>query len=227
MNPVPVKKIALEQSAALETNGRKVISSQKVSPQKWTGNLSASASPTQSISPIEIDKTPVQFDAANTERGRLIILIDGSNLFYAALQLGIEIDYANLLHCLSSGGQLIRALFYTGVDPDNDKQQGFLNWMGHNGYRVITKKTTQLADGSKKGNLDVEIAVDMMRLASCCDTIILVSGDGDFAYAVQHLLYQGVRVEVVGLRSMTSISLINVADYYVDLGSLKREIQRL
>ncbi len=221
MNPVPIKKTASEKSAALGVTNRKAIDS-----QRWEQDFSplSQAQPASQIDAVE----PVgQIDSANAERGRLIILIDGSNLFYAALQLGIEIDYANLLNYLSTGGRLIRALFYTGVDPDNDKQQGFLNWMGHNGYRVVTKKTTQLADGSKKGNLDVEIAVDMMRLAHCCDTVILVSGDGDFAYAVQNLLYQGVRVEVVGLRSMTSLSLINAADHYIDLGSLKQCIQRL
>ncbi|MBF2046910.1 MAG: NYN domain-containing protein [Elainella sp. C42_A2020_010] len=160
------------------------------------------------------------------DRGRLIVLIDGSNLFYAALQLGIEIDYAKLLQCLTLNNQLVHAFFYTGVDPSNDRQQGFLSWMRHNGYRVVTKDMIQLADGSKKANLDVEIAVDMMRLAQYCDTIVLVSGDGDFAYAVKNLLYQGVRVEVVGLRSMTSNSLIDAADCYVDLNALRGAIQR-
>lgn len=161
------------------------------------------------------------------DRGRLIVLIDGSNLFYAALQLGIEIDYAKLLKRLALSGRLLHAFFYTGVDPSNDKQQGFLSWMRHNGYRVVTKDMVHFADGSKKANLDVEIAVDMMRLAQHCDTLILVSGDGDFAYPIKNLIYRGVRVEVVGLRSMTSNSLIDVADCYVDLQSLRAEIQRL
>jgi uncharacterized LabA/DUF88 family protein len=161
------------------------------------------------------------------DRGRLIVLIDGSNLFYAALQLGIEIDYAKLLQRLTVSGQLVHAFFYTGVDPTNDRQQGFLSWMRHNGYRVVTKDMVHFADGSKKANLDVEIAVDMMRLAQYCDTIVLVSGDGDFAYPVKTLVYRGVRVDVVGLRSMTSNSLIDAADCYVDLQSLRNEIQRL
>lgn len=161
------------------------------------------------------------------DRGRLIILIDGSNLFYAASQLGVEINYLKLLHYLVRGGRLVRALFYTGVDPQNDKQQGFLHWLGRNGFRVISKETIQFADGSKKANLDVEIAVDMIRLAPCCDTIVLVSGDGDFIYAVKSLIHQGVRVEVVGLRSMTSSGLINAADYYIDLDAIKPRIQKL
>ena len=85
-------------------------------------------------------------------RGRVAIFIDGSNLFYAALQLGIEIDYTKLLHSLTGGSRLLRAFFYTGVDRSNEKQQGFLLWMRRNGYRVIAKDLVQLPDGSKKAN---------------------------------------------------------------------------
>ncbi len=157
-------------------------------------------------------------------RGRVAIFIDGSNLFYAALQLGIEIDYTKLLARLTSGSRLFRAFFYTGVDRSNEKQQGFLLWMRRNGYRVIAKDLVQLPDGSKKANLDVEIAVDMMALVHCYDTAVLVSGDGDLAYAVDAASYKGVRVEVVSLRAMTSDSLINVSDRYIDLEIVKDDI---
>ena len=157
-------------------------------------------------------------------RGRVAIFIDGSNLFYAALQLGIEIDYTKLLGRLTAGSRLFRSFFYTGVDRSNEKQQGFLLWMRRNGYRVIAKDLVQLPDGSKKANLDVEIAVDMMALVGCYDTAVLVSGDGDLAYAVDAASYKGVRVEVVSLRAMTSDSLINVSDRYIDLDSIKDDI---
>ena len=159
-------------------------------------------------------------------RGRVAIFIDGSNLFYAALQLGVEIDYTKLLQRLTGGSRLLRSFFYTGVDRTNEKQQGFLLWMRRNGYRVIAKDLIQLPDGSKKANLDVEIAVDMMALVGSYDTAILVSGDGDLAYAVDAVSYRGARVEVVSLRSMTSDSLINVADRYIDLEQIKEDIQK-
>jgi len=159
-------------------------------------------------------------------RGRVAIFIDGSNLFYAALQLGVEIDYTKLLLRLTGGSRLLRSFFYTGVDRTNEKQQGFLLWMRRNGYRVIAKDLVQLPDGSKKANLDVEIAVDMMALVAAYDTAVLVSGDGDLAYAVDAVSYRGARVEVVSLRSMTSDSLINVADNYIDLESIKEDIQK-
>lgn len=160
-------------------------------------------------------------------RGRVAIFIDGSNLFYAALQLGIEIDYTKLLYRLTGGSRLLRAFFYTGVDPTNEKQQGFLLWMRRNGYRVIAKDLVQLPDGSKKANLDVEIAVDLMALVGAYDTAVIVSGDGDLAYAADAVSYRGARIEVVSLRSMTSDSLINVCDRYIDLDQIKEDIQKL
>ena len=159
-------------------------------------------------------------------RGRVAIFIDGSNLFYAALQLGIEIDYTKLLCRLTEGSRLLRAFFYTGVDRTNEKQQGFLLWMRRNGYRVIAKDLVQLPDGSKKANLDVEIAVGLMALVGSYDTAIIVSGDGDLAYAADSVSYRGARIEVVSLRSMTSDSLINVADRYIDLDQIKEDIQK-
>lgn len=174
-----------------------------------------------------LDKDPIFTPEQVLEnRGRVAIFIDGSNLFYAALQLGIEIDYTKLLCRLTGGSRLLRSFFYTGVDRTNEKQQGFLLWMRRNGYRVIAKDLVQLPDGSKKANLDVEIAVDMMALVGSYDTAVLVSGDGDLAYAVDAVSYRGVRVEVISLRTMTSDSLINVADRYIDLESVKEDIQK-
>ena len=159
-------------------------------------------------------------------RGRVAIFIDSTTLFYAALQLGIEIDYVKLLCYLTAGARLLRAFFYTGVDRSNDKQQNFLYWMRRHGYRVITKELVQFADGSRKANLYVEIAVDMMTLAQYYDTAVVVSGSEELAYAADIVSYQGVQIEVVGLRSSTSDRLINVADHYIDLDQLKHNIQK-
>lgn len=173
-----------------------------------------------------LNLTDENLNTNDSDRGRVAIFIDGSNLFYAAMQLGIEIDYAKLLYRLTASARLLRAFFYVGTDRGNDKQQGFLLWMRRHGYRVVTKDLTQLSFNSKKANLDVEIAVDMMTLAAYYDTAVLVSGNGDLAYAVNAITYRGARVEVVSLRSMTSEALINVADIYTDLDSIKHEIQK-
>lgn len=158
---------------------------------------------------------------------RVVVLIDGANLFYAAMQLGLEIDYTRLLHCLTKGRSLVRAYFYTGVDRSNDKQQRFLLWMRHNGYRVVAKDLIQHPDGSRKADLNIEMAVDMLTLSQHCDTIVLLSGTGDLTYAVDHVSYRGVQTEVVSLPTMTSDSLINVCDRFVDLSKLRSEIEKL
>lgn len=168
---------------------------------------------------------PTDF-VSDTLHNRVVILIDGSNLFYAASNLGLEIDYLKLLRCLIRNRRLVRAYFYTGADRTNEKQQGFLHWMRRNGYRVVAKDLIQFPDGTRKANVGVEIAVDMMKLAHYCDEIVLLSGDGNLAYAVNAIAYQGVQIEVVSLRSMTSDSLINVADRYIDLAMIKETVQR-
>jgi uncharacterized LabA/DUF88 family protein len=160
------------------------------------------------------------------DRGRVVVFIDGASLFYAAMQMEIEVDYTRLLSRLIQGGRLIHAHFYTGVDPGNEKQKGFLYWMQCNGYRVVAKDLVHSTTGSKKANLNVEIAVDMVRLAPYCDTMILVSGDGDLTCALDFVTYQGVQTEVVGLRSMISEHLINVADYYTDLLTIRQDVQK-
>ncbi len=189
--------------------------------------LAQNASFSEAIDSADSAESSAQIPAFNTtNRGRVAIFIDGSNLFYAALQLGIEINYSKLLRCLVGNSRLLRAFFYTGVDRTNEKQQSFLLWMRRNGYRVVAKDLTLFPDGSKKADLAVEIVVDMMKLVGSYDTAVLVSGDGDLAYAVNAIGYKGVRVELVSLRSMTSDSLINVVDCYVNLADIQAMISR-
>ena len=96
--------------------------------------------------------------------------------------------------------------------------------MRRNGYRVVQKELKIFPDGTKKANLDVEIAVDMLSLSGKYETAILVSGDEDFAYAVNAVAYKGARVEVAGFRNNTSPKLIDVADRFIDLDSLIPQI---
>ena len=159
-------------------------------------------------------------------RGKIAIFIDGNNLFHAARSVGVEIDYAKFLNFLRRESPLLRAFFYTGVDERAERQQGFLLWMRRNGYRVVEKELKTYADGSKKANLDVEIAVDMLSLADKYDTAVLVSGDEDFAYAINAVAYKGVRVELAGFRSNTSPRLIDVADRFIELDSHIEEITK-
>ena len=159
-------------------------------------------------------------------RGRVAVFIDGNNLFHAARFHNIDIDYNKLLRVLLGDGRLLRAFFYTGVDTNAERQQGFLLWMRRNGFRVIQKELKTFYDGTRKANLDVEIAVDMLSLAGRYDTAVLVSGDEDFVYAVNAVAYKGCRVEVAGFRSNTAPKLIDVADYFIDLGEIADKVRK-
>ena len=168
----------------------------------------------------------MQFDTTTSSswkfghRGRVAVFIDGNNLFHAARFHTIDIDYNKLLRILLGDGRLLRAFFYTGVDAGAERQQGFLLWMRRNGFRVVQKELKTFYDGTRKANLDVEIAVDMLSLAGRYDTAVLVSGDEDFVYAINAVAYKGCRVEVAGFRSNTAPRLIDVADFFIDLGDI-------
>lgn len=174
----------------------------------------------------------MQFDAATSSswkfghRGRVAVFIDGNNLFHAARFHNIDIDYNKLLRILLGDGRLLRAFFYTGVDAGAERQQGFLLWMRRNGFRVVQKELKTFYDGTRKANLDVEIAVDMLSLAGRYDTAVLVSGDEDFVYAINAVAYKGCRVEVAGFRSNTAPRLIDVADFFIDLGDIADAIRK-
>ncbi len=159
-------------------------------------------------------------------RGRVAVFIDGNNLFHAARFHTIDIDYNKLLRILLGDGRLLRAFFYTGVDAGAERQQGFLLWMRRNGFRVVQKELKTFYDGTRKANLDVEIAVDMLSLAGRYDTAVLVSGDEDFVYAVNAVAYKGCRVEIAGFRSNTAPRLIDVADFFIDLGEISELIRK-
>ncbi|MBK7707440.1 MAG: NYN domain-containing protein [Acidobacteria bacterium] len=174
----------------------------------------------------------MQFDTTTSSswqfvhRGRVAVFIDGNNLFHAARFHNIDIDYNKLLRVLLGDGRLLRAFFYTGVDAGAERQQGFLLWMRRNGFRVVQKELKTFYDGTRKANLDVEIAVDMLSLAGRYDTAVLVSGDEDFVYAINAVAYKGCRVEVAGFRSNTAPRLIDVADFFIDLGDIAELVRK-
>ncbi len=196
---------------------------------------SAMAQPSERIAPANsvrrhaINRAPnfqTNYLPVTQSSDRIAIFIDGSNLFYAASHLNIEVDYRRLLTTLVRGRRLLRAYFYTGVDPQNEKQRGFLLWLNRHGHRVVSKELVQLPDGSRKANMHVEMAVDMMRISEYCSTLTLLGGDGNLAYALEVLSQRGISIEVVSLQSMTSDSLIDLADSYTDLADLRDEIKR-
>jgi uncharacterized LabA/DUF88 family protein len=151
---------------------------------------------------------------------RTALFVDLSNIYYGAKEAGITIDYRKLLVALTGNRSLVRAYAYTGIDPDNATQQAFQEFLREAGYKVVAKEVRRFSDGTMKANLDIELVVDLIRLAPRLDAAVIVSGDGDFAPAIRAVQEMGVRVEVAGFRRSTSTDLLEVADEYRDLANL-------
>ncbi len=150
------------------------------------------------------------------------VFVDVANIFYAAKAAGVDIDYVTLLKAASAGRDLVRAYAYTGLDPDNENQRNFHDFLRRSNYKVVSKDIRKYGDGKVKANLDIELVVDMMKTARNLDIAIVVSGDGDFAPAIRAVQEQGVRVEVISFRGNTSSDLIEVADLFTDIIQLAR-----
>ncbi len=158
---------------------------------------------------------------------KIAIFIDGSNLFYSAQYLNIEIDYIKLLQTITSTNRKsVRTYFYTGVDNTNERQQQWLQWMRTNGFRVVSKPLLECQDGKRKANLDVEITVDMISISDKVETIVIVAADDSISYAVSHLSQKSCKVEYIGLKTTVNNKLIYSIDKFTSLEDIKDLIGR-
>lgn len=150
---------------------------------------------------------------------KIAIFFDMSNLYFAARDIGVRIDYLRLLDFLVRGRRLHRAYAYMAVSPEESSAIPFLTWLRRNGFRVVTKPLKRFSDGTTKGDLDMELAVDLLTQAPYIDVAVIVSGDGDFTYLVDRAQRLGLRVEIASTPRYTAIELLEIADRYVDLES--------
>ena len=168
---------------------------------------------------------------------RLALFIDGSNLYAAARALGFDIDYKRLLEAFGKKGRLIRAFYYTALMEDQEYSpiRPLVDWLDYNGYTMVTKPTKEFTDASGrrkiKGNMDIELAIDVMEMSENLDHIVLFSGDGDFRRLVEAVQRKGVRVSVVSTIEsqppMIADELRRQADTFIELSDMQEDIQRL
>ncbi len=200
----------------------------------------------------------------STPAARVAIFIDGPNFKHAAYDsFGIRVDYAKLLDVFSRNEILLRAHYYSGeisnetidqlvrigdfhsinirrkrLEERRRKEQRFYRFLARNGFKVVTKPIKVFADSYSKiklkANLDIEITLDMLRLADKCDKQVLFSGDGDFAPAVDTVGKRGVRVVVVSTQApgayaksgyRASDELVDAADEFIDIYDIKEHIE--
>ena len=168
---------------------------------------------------------------------RVALFIDGANLHAAARALGFDIDYKRLLKQFQEKCHLIRAFYYTALVEDQEYSplRPLVDWLDYNGFTLVTKPAREFTDreGRKRwrGDMDMEIAVDMMEMAAGgADHLVLFSGDGDFRALVEAVQRKGVRVTVVStVKSqppMASDDLRRQCDAFVDLADLSGIIGR-
>jgi uncharacterized LabA/DUF88 family protein len=166
----------------------------------------------------------------------IALFIDGTNLHATAKALGFDIDYRRLLEEFEGRGTLLRAFYYTAIIEDQEYSsiRPLTDWLNYNGYTVVTKMTKEFVDAGgrrkRKGNMDIELAVDAMELAGQIDQMVLFSGDGAFRSLVEAVQRRGVRVTVVSTISsqppMIADELRRQADVFTDLVELQSKLGR-
>jgi uncharacterized LabA/DUF88 family protein len=167
---------------------------------------------------------------------RVALFIDGSNLFSASRSLGFDIDYKSLLVAFRKKANIIRAYYYSAILESEEftPLKPLTDWLSYNGYAMVTKPAKEFVDAQGrrriKGNMDIEIAVDMLELSDRVDHMVLFSGDSDFRKLVEAIQRKGVKVTVVSSIKtsppMVGDDLRRQCDDFLDLADICHEFTR-
>jgi uncharacterized LabA/DUF88 family protein len=154
---------------------------------------------------------------------RVGIFIDTQNLYHSAKNLyGGRVNFGQVVKDALMGRTLIRAIAYV-ISTETGEERPFFEALGKLGIETKVKSLQVFAGGAKKGDWDVGLAVDAIKLAPKLDTVIIVSGDGDFVPLVEFLKMEGCQVEAVSFGKSTSARLKEAADDFIDLDSNPRK----
>lgn len=148
---------------------------------------------------------------------RVAVLIDVQNLYHSAKNLySARVNFKNLLLEVIAGRNLIRAIGYV-AKADEPGEASFFDALEKAGIEPKIKELQVYPDGTKKGDWDVGLAIDAIRLSSKIDALVIASGDGDFIPLVEYLINQGVQVEVAAFGRTTSTVLKEITNDFIDL----------
>lgn len=149
---------------------------------------------------------------------RVGVFVDVQNLYYSAKNIyNSKINFKELLRIAVAGRKLVRAMTYV-IKTDVLTEKNFFDALEQIGFEIKSKDLQVFFGGAKKGDWDVGIAIDAIELGPKIDTVVLVSGDGDFLPLVQHLQKAiGCRVEVIAFGKSASSKLIEEVDSFIDL----------
>ena len=157
------------------------------------------------------------------ENQRVGVFVDVQNMYYSGKSLyNAKVNFAQILKAAVGGRSLIRAIAYV-IKADVKEEQNFFDALEKIGFEVKAKDLQVFAGGAKKGDWDIGLAMDTIELAPKLDTIIIVSGDGDYVPLVQHLRHAlGCRIEVIAFGKSSAASLRDACDSFIDLEADKK-----
>jgi len=148
---------------------------------------------------------------------RVGVFVDVQNMYYSAKNLyNSKVDFKKVLDAAVMNRKLIRASAYV-IKADTPDEENFFEALRKIGYEVKIKELKEFYGGQKKGDWDLGMTVDMVQQAKKLDTVILVTGDGDFAVLVDHLRAMGTRVEVMSFGSSSAKEIREAADNFIDM----------
>lgn len=160
----------------------------------------------------------------------VVVFIDAANLIYSQKSLGWKIDLEKFIHFFRSNYKTKRVYYYYAYQRADKNQQRFFKKLEEWNYKIRTKevKIIKQKDGTtfKKGNLDVDLTIDAVKSLDSYDKAILVSGDSDFTSLVKYLRFRKKSVVVISTKGHVAFELIRAANKYINLNSLKNEIER-
>jgi uncharacterized LabA/DUF88 family protein len=150
---------------------------------------------------------------------RVGVLVDVANLYHSARNLySKKVNFRKVLATVVADRKLIRASAYVVRSDNNEDEMGFFEALSQQGFEVVMKDLQVFAGGAKKGDWDVGISIDAIKLSHKLDVIVLASGDGDYIPLVNYIQSTtGCLVEVAGFRQTTSTKLIEIADDFINL----------
>ena len=167
---------------------------------------------------------------------RVALFIDGPSLYHASKSCGFEVDYSALLRIVTNQANLVRAYYYTTIIEHEDYSpiKPLTDWLSYNGFTTVVKPAKEYIDAAGrtrvKGNMDIELAIDMLELAPRIDHALLFAGDADLRRLVEAVQRKGVRVSVFSTLQVSppqiASELRRQADHFVDLADLAPQLSR-
>lgn len=154
---------------------------------------------------------------------RVAVLVDVANMYHSAKSLyNSRVNFQEILKVAVADRKLVRAIAYV-IQSYSPEEKGFFEALDKQGFAIKVKDLQVFPGGMKKGDWDVGLTIDAVKLSPRVDVIVLVTGDGDYEPLVEYLQNQGVQVEVVAFGKSSSQRLIERADIFFDISSQNKK----